>query len=111
MVKVGVHWQYHDWLVLNCHIMVEPEAISQQERKVDAKDLTRSKAVMRVVFEFESRGEFLPKVRPAWSGHPAAPRLAARMAGRNTVSTSRSEEKTAYAHLFCSGMTRTRKRQ
>ena len=53
--------------------------MTQQEHKVDAKDL---------VLEFESQGEFLPKVHQASSAHPAAPLARRMMAGRSRVSTS-----------------------
>jgi hypothetical protein len=90
--------------VLYCHVMyitvdLEPEAAPQQERTVDLKDLR--KAVSHLVWEFESRGEFSPKARRAWSGHPAAPMLV--VAGRNTVSTSGSEKR--HTHRVCSDHT------
>ena len=76
------------------------EAAPQQEHTVDREEL--SKGVAQAVWEFDSQGGFLPKVRRAWNGHPAAPRMV--VAGRNRVSTSRSETQHTY---ICSDHTWT----
>ena len=83
------------------YIMVDSGVTPQlrQEHTVDPKD--PSKAEAHLVWEIESREEFLLKVCWAWSGHPAAPTLV--VASRNRVSFSRSEKGT-HTELFWSHM-------
>ena len=86
---------YVTYMMVDSGVTPQP----RQEHTVDPKDPSRAEA--RLVWEFESRDEFLLKLCRAWSGHPATPTLV--VACRNRVRFSRSEKR--HTHRVCSDHT------